>query len=231
MKVLLWDFDGTLALRVGGMWAAALHEVLEQGAPGSGVAPDQFRAYLQSSFPWHTPERPHPELRLAEQWWNALDPLFQRAFEGVGVDESSAILLAKQERRVSPDPVRWRLYVDVLPALAMLSADGWTHVELSNHVPELRLINRHLGLGPAVSRVFAPAETGYEKPHPQAFRSVQEAAVGGAPAWMSGDRYPTDVEGAAPVGVPGNSVRGLDERARYCCEGLAGGRIIRGAGL
>jgi hypothetical protein len=45
-----------------------------------------LRAHLQTGFPWHTPHQPYLENRAAEQWWNALDYIFERAFVAVGVN-------------------------------------------------------------------------------------------------------------------------------------------------
>jgi FMN phosphatase YigB (HAD superfamily) len=68
------------------------------------------------------------------------------------------------------DPVQWRVFPDVFPALDGLSSKGWTHIVLSNHVPEISSIAAGLGLGKRVLRVFNSAETGYAKPHPEAYR-------------------------------------------------------------
>ncbi|MEN8008277.1 MAG: HAD-IA family hydrolase, partial [Candidatus Krumholzibacteriota bacterium] len=95
---------------------------------------------------------------------------------------------------------RWRLYDDVLPALDVLSSQGWTHVILSNHVPELGDIVQHLGLASRVARVFNSAEMGYEKPHSRAFQIVLEALPGTEAAWMIGDNS-KDIEAALNAGI------------------------------
>lgn len=195
-------------------------EVIRHEAPEVGVTADQLRPYLQSGFPWHTPERSHLEIRSAEQWWNALAPIFERAFEGVGIDSSRARDMGKQVRRVYPDPERWRLFDDTVPTLERLSAQDWMHVVLSNHVPELREIIGHLGLERYIVRVFNSAETGYEKPHPRAFGSVLQSVGNTAEVWMIGDNFIADVVGAECVGIPGVLVRKQHEGARCCCPDL-----------
>ena len=74
MRTLIWDFDGTLGYREGGMFGAALLEVVRQTAPGADVTQGQIRPYLQSGFPWHTPERPHLEIASSEPWrvWGSM---------------------------------------------------------------------------------------------------------------------------------------------------------------
>ncbi len=44
---------------------------------------------------------------------------------------------ASTRARFVDHTVSWELFDDTLPALDQLSADGWSHVVLSNHVPEL----------------------------------------------------------------------------------------------
>ncbi len=109
----------------------------------------------------------------------------------------------------------------IIPTLAQLSARGWTHMILSNHVPELRSIIRHLRLEGYMSQLFNSAETGYEKPHPQAFRHVLNALDRPAVVWMSGDRIKADVTGAALVGIPSILVRTHHPEAPSCCAELS----------
>lgn len=219
MRILLWDFDGTLGYRVGGMWTAALQEVILREAPEFHVAADRLRPYLQSGFPWHSPYQPHPEIETAEQWWQAIMPVFERAFAGVGLTLPRARAMAAYVRRTYSDPAHWCLFDDAIPALDRLSSQGWAHVILSNHVPELREIIQHLGLESHLVRIFNSAETGYEKPHPGAFGAVLAAFSDTAAAWMVGDRFEVDIVGAESAGIPGILVRNSHKKAiRFCSD-------------
>jgi putative hydrolase of the HAD superfamily len=131
-----------------------------------------------------------------------LEPVFERAFIGVGVPDEHAIKLATEVRKVFPDVERWHLYDDSLAALQQLSRDGWTHVILSNHVPELTRILEHLGVMNLFDRVYNSADTGVEKPHPKAFANVLASFEHGASAWMIGDNLSVDVHGAVAAGIP-----------------------------
>ena len=91
------------------------------------------------------------------------------------------------------DPRRLRLFDDTLPTLDRLTVLEWTHIMLSDHVLELREILDHLRLASRFARVFNSAETGYEKPHPQAFHMVLEAFVHHAMVWMMGDNPRTGI--------------------------------------
>jgi putative hydrolase of the HAD superfamily len=217
---LIWDFDGTLAYRLGG-WTGALLEIIHREAPTREVTADRLRPHLQAGFPWHTPEQPHPAVASADQWWNTLDPVFAWAFTAVGIDALGAQRMAKQVRRVYPDPSRWRLFDDTIPTLDRLSTQGWTHVILSNHVPELPAIIQHLQLGSYIDRIFNSAATGYEKPHFQAFRHVLAALDDSAAIWMIGDSLCADIAGATTAGIPAILVRTYHPEAQYCCAELS----------
>ena len=220
MKYLIWDFDGTLGFRQNGMWSAALLEILLREKPELHVTLEQIRPFLQSGFPWHHPDQPHTEIKTAEQWWNALDKVFEQAFLGVGVSPREVEYLSKQVRSVYVLPGSWRLFDDVLPTLERLSVAGWTHLVLSNHTPELPQIMRFLQLDEHISSLFNSAETGYEKPHPQAYLTLLASLDRSATTWMIGDNMSTDVSGAEAAGIPAILVRKYHANAEYYCDRL-----------
>jgi hypothetical protein len=55
-KMLIWDFDGTLAYRQG-KWSGALVDVLDIAYPDHNFISDHFRPHIQRGFPWHHWER------------------------------------------------------------------------------------------------------------------------------------------------------------------------------
>lgn len=207
MKLLIWDFDETLGYRHGGAWAASLLEVLQREAPDSPVTLDELGRYTRAGFPWHTPETPHPHLDSPDAWWEALEPVFRQACEGVGFDADRAFAMAKRVRPTYLDPARWRLYEDTAPTLTALSDVGWTHTILSNHVPELSDLVEGLKLSGYFARIFNSALTGYEKPHPEAYRMVLRAFPDATARWMIGDSFRADVQGAQAAGIPAILVR------------------------
>ncbi len=215
-KMLLWDFDGTLAYRPGG-WAGALAAVLRQSTPEVKANEDTIRPYLQSGFPWHAPENAHPNLS-AEAWWDELTPLFARAFRSVGA--KNGMELAGRVRAVYTDPSAWKLHDDALPALAAFKKQGWTSILLTNHVPELPALLKHLKLDKSFEKVFNSAVTGYEKPNGHAFRQVLEWAGPAQDAWVIGDSYPADIIGAKEAGLKAVLVRQPHKGAELFCEKL-----------
>jgi putative hydrolase of the HAD superfamily len=89
-------------------------------------------------------------------------------------------------------------------------------------MPELPGIFNHLGLSPHLAALFNSAQTGYEKPHPEAFRQVLAWVSRPEAIWMIGDNYLADVLGAEVQGISGILVRKTDPRAQYCCADLTG---------
>ncbi len=222
-RLLIWDFDGTLAHRRGETgWSILLAETLDAEEPGHPHSADTFRPYLRSGFPWHRPDVSHPELGEPAAWWAAVEPVLGRAYEAAGYEPARALELAGAARRLYVDPsVGWALFDDTLPALERLSQAGWSHAILSNHVPELRQIVTALGLDEVVPFLSCSAETGYEKPHAQAYASVLDA-LRPAEAWMIGDNVVADVLGAEELGLPAVLVRRPDPRAARYADSLAG---------
>jgi len=227
MNLLIWDFDGTLGYRDSvmepgaGAWTAALLETVQREAPECPATAEELRPYIRSGFPWHTPELAHPHLDTADTWWAALLPVFERAYEGVGLNHEQALRLARRVRSTYLDPSRWHVFDDTVSALSALAEAGWTHAVLSNHVPELDDLIEALGLTSHFSRVFNSADIGVEKPNPEAFRIALDAVGPHKACWMIGDSYRADVRGAEAVGLPSILVRRLHPDAARFAPTLA----------
>jgi len=207
IRYLIWDFDGTLAERKG-MWSGALLEALAAERPGHDVMPELVRPYLQTGFPWHEPHNTRDGKVSAEEWWQALYPVFVRAYcEGLQLEHAQAHRLCKAVREAYVNPKTWVLFGDTLSGLKTLAAAGWRHVILSNHVPELSQIVEALGIGSYFEAIFNSAETGIEKPHPRAFYNVLASLGQMESAWMIGDSITADVKGATAAGLQAALVR------------------------
>ena len=189
-------------------------------APDCSATADHARPHIQTGFPWHDPHQPY-SVRSAEQWWNDLSPIFEKAFAAVGIGAILAKHMAQEMRFAYTGPQQWRLYDDTVPMLAQLARAGWTHLILSNHVPELSALLGHLQINNYFAQVFNSAETGYEKPHPRAYRAVSEAVGDAERVWMIGDSMVADIAGAAAAGIPGILVRKHHPDALYQCDGLS----------
>ena len=202
---MLWDFDGTLAHRPG-LWRSALVGALDAVSPGHGVTGDAVRPGLKDGFPWHRPHEAHG-FTEADAWWTALHPVLARAYGGAGVARPVAEQAIARVRDVYLDPAAWVVFDDTVPALERLTAAGWSHAVLSNHVPELPRLVDALGLGRLVAPVLTSGVLGHEKPHPRAFAAALDALGRPERVVMVGDNPVADVEGARAVGLPALLVR------------------------
>jgi putative hydrolase of the HAD superfamily len=233
---VIWDFDGTLGERPG-LWSACLREVLDADDPGHGIGVRQIAAHMHAGFPWHTPQRAHPELCAPEAWWAAMTGVLAGVCERLGYPRSRALGLAAQVRpRYASAAFGWRLYPDTHSALQRLHDRGWRQAVLSNHVPELEPLLADLGLLRYVDPVITSALTGFEKPHPGAYAAARSALPGVADLWMIGDSAECDVHGPERHGITGILVQRTTgprpERVARCAGSLteAVGLVIAGAG-
>ncbi len=212
------------------MWSGCLLETLDEYLPGHGIERDQLRPFLRDGFPWHQPAIEHPEFCAPGAWWGRVQPLLATAYVGVGLDAELAGRLAglARERYVDAS-CGWCLFDDVVPVRERLRADGWRHVVLSNHVPELPRLVCDLGISLLVDDVLTSAVTGYEKPHPRAFELALQRCSWPAQVWMVGDNPAADVVGAQAAGIPAIQVRSArGEVERYAQDLGAAAAIICG---
>jgi putative hydrolase of the HAD superfamily len=219
VKVVIWDFDHTLGYRPDGWWG--ILSAMVRAETGAAPTREDFQPFW-NDFPWDRTERPHPELDTPEKWWDSLDGMFTRALIHFGVAAPRGAILARQVRHIYPDPQKFTLYDDTLSTLDALSARGWTHLMLTNHVPEFRQIAAALGLSERFRQIFNSAEIGFEKPNPQAFRRALEAVPNAEPIWMIGDNVFADVQGAEALGIPAILVHKPWEGGQRYSPDLAG---------
>lgn len=196
---VIWDFDGTLAERPG-LWSACLLEVIKAYDPEAAIRREDISAYLRTGFPWHTPERAHPELCEPEIWWKEITGLLAGVLRKLGYPPE---LAAQLRGRYVGDSAAWQVFPDVPAALQRLSKHGYTQLILSNHAPELPVLVDQLGISDYFRSVITSARTGFEKPHPGAYGAAREVFPAGADLWMVGDNEEADVAGAERAGIRG----------------------------
>ena len=218
-RFIFWDFDGTLAYRKD-MWRGALMDALDEEEPGHPFSANDLRHGLRDRFPWHRPERPHPELSDPEAWWGAVEPILAGTFEGLGFDKARARRLARNARMRYVDPQGYALFDDTIATLDALS--GWRHVIVSNHVPELEAIVEGLGFRNYFHTVITSARIGFEKPHPRIYDLALEIAGKPHEVWMVGDNPEADVSGPEAAGIPAILVRTESTEAKRQSPDLMG---------
>lgn len=220
----MWDFDGTLAERPG-LWSQTMVEVLNLEVSDHSVVRDDLRPALRDGFPWHRADQAHPELNDSDAWWQEVGRLLASAYRSVGYDKE-AERLARLVRERFLDPAAWQVFDDTRPALERLADQGWSHVIVSNHVPELADLVEALGLAPYFAHVVTSARVGYDKPHPAIFRHALEQAGHPERAWMIGDNPIADVAGAQAAGIPAVLVRRHADVDRQADDLLSAAEIV-----
>ncbi len=219
-RLVLWDFDGTLAFRPG-LWSGCVIEVLDARAPGHGVAIESVRAGLAGGFPWHRADQPHPHPGDSERWWEPVEGLIADTLARCGVERGECAELAREVRLRFIDPaIGWQLCDDAVAALSSVRDAGWTNAILSNHVPELPELAAGLGLAEHVDRVFTSALVGVDKPHPRFFRHVLDAYGDPPEVWMVGDNPRADIAGAEAAGCRAILVHTTAPGVRHNAAGL-----------
>jgi putative hydrolase of the HAD superfamily len=205
-RAVLWDFDGTLAVRPG-HWGACLVEVLDAREPGHGLTRADLAPFLHCGFPWHEHDQPHPQLSDPDAWWQHIGQTLLGVLTSAKIPALRGADHLRHFRGTYLDTARWSVYPDSAAALALVAAAGWRNVIVSNHAPELPDLVSGLGLGTHVDEVITSARCGYEKPHPAIFDLARRAAGNPETAWMVGDNPIADIAGAARAGIPGILVR------------------------
>jgi len=206
------------------MWSGALVETLAAHDPACGVTRAQLAPFLRAGFPWHTPELPHLDRCVPDDWWARLQEVLRAAYEAVGLSAATAEVLARRARECYLDPSGWTVYADTRAVLATLATQGWRHVLLSNHVPELpapahtagrpaRQSGWQPGIHPGLDRPGPPG--GVAKPPASGGRrsalAVRPLEPGGGATDRRGDRRHD--RGAGGAGAPPRRLGGPAARA------------------
>lgn len=175
LRVIFFDVAGTLiqpAVPVGQTYAEfASRHGLHTDAESVMQA---FRAAWKAS-----PPRLHPEGQGAPDddrgWWKELvADVFARALHSP-LDEPTLEPLFDALYAFYAQPEAWRVYEDVLPALADLAQDHRLLV-LSNFDRRLHSILGGHGLTSFFDRFILSSEVGASKPHPRMFHAALAAA-------------------------------------------------------
>ena len=216
---IFWDFDGTLVLTP--KWSTSLVKALDIIHPGHDVTREQIHSFLHEGFPWHTPERYHPELSSSEAWWAFLRPVLAGAVLRVGYGKEDSCRAAELAQEYILNPETYIPYDDTLPVLKDLQERGWHHFILSNNYPELPNVVGHLSFSHLIDECITSGLVGYDKPNPGIFEYALDRAGQPEKVWMVGDNINADVRGAEAVGIPAILVHSeVIEKPRYYAADL-----------
>lgn len=199
-KIVLWDFDETLAERPGRWWGCML-EIIGRRHPDCATDEKALRQALGECYPWRFPDVVHEHLNDPDDWWAALQPGLATAAFAAGLDWRDADAVAAEVRSCYATADAFRLYDDAAEALHMFRDAGWKQVIVSNHCPELGSLVDGLAIGAFFDKVFSSACTGYEKPHPRSIGLALEYFEVDV-AWMIGNSTKSDINAADAAGIP-----------------------------
>lgn len=205
MKCLVWDFDNTLAYR-DGMWTQSLCNVLHNHQIDEydrSLISDHFKTGL----PWHRYTESHQDYFKGLTWWQYVNQHIEKGIQKLGITDLKLIEnLTNEFRDEYLRKEAWFLYPDTIHALTQSQSRGYDNMILSNHTPELPSLVEYLGITPFFKAIISSAHTGYEKPHPLMFKSIDQYGRYDS-VFMIGDNYEADILGALKAGFNGIMVR------------------------
>lgn len=175
-----WDFDGTLVSRPL-MWPGAVRFLGRASIPCDGL-PGPLLEVLNHDMPWHGPNRAHPELSTPHTWWARVFAIYAEGLARCGWSEVATPSGFEALRTEILDAQAYSLFEDVVPVLTTLREDGWRHVIVSNHVPELADIVADLGIQALFADVITSGLVGYEKPHARMFETAVRCSIPARPS-------------------------------------------------
>jgi FMN phosphatase YigB (HAD superfamily) len=199
VRMVFWDFDGTLAVREGS-WPSILREAVLAVDPEHEVDVDELAIGLGGGFPRWGPEGMGVHAHAAD-WWAAASPVLVEACVAAAVDRALAARAMAEIPAIYYRPTSWRLLPGAREALEAVSRAGLLNVVLSNHAPELPGLVDALGFGPLVMRTITSASLGVEKPDPAMFETAFRLVGAARDSWMVGDNPVADIAGARRVGM------------------------------
>lgn len=224
-----WDFDGTLVSRPL-MWSAAARRLIERAANACADLPAPLLSALNNEMPWHGPNRAHPELSTPELWWARVFATYADGLSRCGWSDVATPAAFDALRGEILDARAYSLFEDVVPVLTALSTEGWRHVIVSNHVPELADVVAGLGISAFFADVITSGLVGYEKPHAQMFEAAVRSAIPGAPIWMIGDNVECDCHPVRAFGAKAILVRAAAPSfERHAADLWQAARLIAGS--
>lgn len=218
MKVIFWDFDGTLVHRNDESFCA-LKEALRLN--GCEIEDSCIRAALHIAHPWNHWETTYQD-QTGGKWWDRLFSKLADFYEQQGVLKVDKVNSAYKKRILSF--TCYTVYEDAAEVLDYCQKRGYHNYIISNNYPELPQAVAKLGLAEFFNGYMISADIGFEKPHPEIFR--QALAMAGDPevCYMVGDNPVADIRGGKENGMKTilvHSCRGPSEYADYNCESLS----------
>ncbi len=220
MKVIFWDFDGTLVYS-NPLWSGSVYAALKETDGSTEVRFEDVRKHMAYGFTWHTPNEDYRNI-TGDRWWEFMRRHFYDSYIKLGVPENTACSAADKVRSIILKKENYTIYDDAVSALHTLKEKGFVNAVLSNNYPELEDILKRLGLRGYFDSVTVSAVEGYDKPRRELFE-IAKSKYPDSRYYMIGDSEVADIAGGNSAGMTTILVHKdfCSEEADYCFDTLS----------
>ncbi len=199
MKILFWDFDGTLAYSRENFWSSIIYECAVKFGYDQGFKLIYDKVNEGKLLTWYFQEISYED-RVNLLWWADFEERLIELLKSCRMSEDAAEKAARAVRSCVLDANNYYLYEDTEWILNRSKELGYTNIILSNNYPELDEVMEQLGIAKYFDGFVISGQVGFEKPNPGIF----EIALNGKDVkecCMIGDNPIADIQGAKRFGL------------------------------
>lgn len=219
MKVVFWDFDGTLVYS-NPLWSNSVYNALKSADSNTAVTFREIRAFMASGFTWHTPNENYTEF-INDKWWQYMNHYFYSCYIRLGVPDDKAKTATRRIRNEIKRKENYILYSDTVFTLKELKSKGIINVILSNNYPDLCDVLKELDIYDLFEAFVISGTVGYDKPRKEIFELAKNLYPNADEYYMVGDSVNADIIGGHCAGLKTILVhKGFHEKADYCFDDL-----------
>ncbi|MDE5670967.1 MAG: HAD family hydrolase [Eubacterium sp.] len=219
MKVIFWDFDGTLVYS-NPLWSNSVYNALKSVDGNTTVTFSEIRKLMASGFTWHMPNENYTEF-TNEKWWQYMNHYFYSCYLSLNTPQNIAEQATAKIRDIIKKKENYTLYSDAVSTLKKLKSKGIKNVILSNNYPDLCDVLKELEIYDLFDDFVISAAVGYDKPRKEIFEIAENFYPNADEYYMVGDSVNADIVGGNCAGFKTILVhKGFCEKADYCFDDL-----------
>ncbi len=218
MKIICWDFDGTLVYSEH-LWSGSVFRALNETVAEHNIVFTDIRRCMAKGFTWHTPYEDYSNI-TGEKWWDFMNSHIYNSYISLGIEPSLARAATDKVRGIIKEAKNYNLYPDTIKVLESARERGYKNVLLSNNYPDLIEVIDALDLTRHFDHLIISALVGYDKPRAEIF-SIAKELYPDDDFIMVGDNPYADIEGGKKAGMKTVFVhKGECADADYCFDDL-----------
>ncbi len=198
MKVICWDFDGTLVYSEH-LWSGSVFRALNETVANHNIVFTDIRRCMATGFTWHTPDEDYSKM-TGEKWWKFMNAHIYNSYLSLGIAPGLAKAATNKVRTIIKETKNYNLYPDTVAVLEKSRELGYKNVLLSNNYPDLIDVLDALDLTKYFDDLIISAVVGYDKPRREIFEMAKALYPDGEYI-MVGDNPYADVEGGNAAGM------------------------------